>query len=201
MEPKENMKLRTMVACALTALILPLQAEENAAVKAEKYYQHGVAAVKRGDATTARRSFGAALRLDPGHANARYQLMQLKGSEGKLAGRAREIQLGKVTLPEVQFEDASLAEVLEALDMLVRKQTKDQFSPNFVIQDSSGELAEKKVNIRLRNVPAKVILQYALDQARALARYDAHAVLIRPAGAPSPKPAAKPKDEFPGIGG
>jgi hypothetical protein len=178
------MKSLLVVACSLLCLAAPVVAQGQAdpAAQAEQYYRHGMAAVQRGAATDARRAFEAALRLNPGHANARYQLLQLRGNEGKLVAKSRELKLGQVTLPEVQFEDATLDEVLEALDGMVRKQTKDAFVPNFVIQDSSGKLAKAKVNIRIRNVPATVVLKYALDQAGGRAAYEEHAILIRPTG-------------------
>lgn len=186
------MKTLLIVGCSLGCMLAPLSAQQrdDAASRAEQYYGLGMAAVKRGAAAEARRAFEAALRLNPGHANARYQLLELKGSKDKLASKSRELALGQVKLAEVQFEDATLADALEAIDAQVRKETKDGFVANFVVQDPAGKLAKARINIRLRNVPATVVLKYVLDQARAWPSYEEHAILIRPTGTGAAQPAA-----------
>jgi hypothetical protein len=37
-----------------------------------------------------------------------------------------------------------------------------------------------KITLVLKNTPAKAVLQYILDQARAKARHDEHAIVITP---------------------
>lgn len=167
----------------LTFILLaaaPLATAQGSGNQAEQSYKAGLAAVEKGDQAAAKTAFEHALKLNPSHANARFHLLQLRGAGGRMAAKAREIKLQKVVLATVQFDDVSLQEALEAIDLLVRKATKEQFSPNFVVQDSTGELAEKKVTLQLKNVPAHMVLKYTLDLTQSAARYDEHAILIHP---------------------
>jgi hypothetical protein len=174
------MKIPMILGCALMILSAVASAQDNPGAKAERYYRQGLTAEQQGNANLARRSFQDALRLNPRHANARYHLLRLSGADAKLNARARKLKLTRINLPKVELDGASFQEVLDMLDALVRKETKDKFVPNFVIQDPSGKLAERSVDIRLRNVPASTVLQYAAEQVGAKVAYGAHAVLIRP---------------------
>lgn len=167
---------------ALLVVAMPLAAEEpaNNQARAEQFYRQGMAAVKEGQVEVARTAFSNALRLNPNHAHARYQLQELRQAGGDLAGKARERKLATVKIPEVKFEDSSLQEVLEGLDLLVRKHSPDQFAPNFLVQDPAKRFDAHKITIQLRNVPASAVLKYALDQAQGSAKYDEHAIVIRP---------------------
>ena len=163
----------------LSSVMAPAQ-DAAAATKAEQYYRQGMAAEAQGNADLARRSFQEALRLNPNHGNARYHLLQLSHADGKLAARALKLKLSKIILPKVDLESASFQEVLEFIETAIGKQTNNKFVPNFVIQDPSGKLAERSVDLRLRNTPANVVLKYAAEQVGARIAYDAHAVLVRP---------------------
>lgn len=178
------MKTR-IILTLVTLLVAPLalgQQDPGPAARADMLYRQGLAAVQRGDKVAAQKAFEGALRINPKHANARYHLLQLRGSGERLAAKARELKLQKVTLPEVSFDNVTLEEAVQAIDLLVRRETKDAFAPNFVIQDSSGELAKRPITLQLRSVPAHVALKYALEQAQATVRYDEHAILIQALG-------------------
>jgi tetratricopeptide (TPR) repeat protein len=177
--------MKSRVWLVLMSLVLPVWAQPpaNPQAQAEQYYLQGMAAVKAGQVEVARTAFTNALRLNPNHGNARYQLLELRQSGGALVGKARERKLATVKIPEVNFEESSLQEVLEGLDLLVRKHSTDQFTPNFVVQDPGKQFDKHKVTIRLKNVPASAVLKYALEQAQGNAKYDEHAIVIRPATA------------------
>lgn len=187
------MKTR-IILTLVTLLIAPPglgQQDTSPAARADLLYRQGLAAVQKGDKETAQKAFEGALRINPGHANARYHLLQLRGTGERLAAKARQLKLQQVKLPVVNFDNVTLEEAVQAIDLLVRKETKETFAPNFVIQDSSGELAKRPITLQLRNVPAHVALKYTLDLARATVRYDEHAILIQPLGAPKPKTAGE----------
>jgi len=167
----------------VVGLVLPLAAEEpSPQVRAEKFYQQGLAAIEAGQVQSARTAFENALRLNPKHPNARYQLQELQQRSGELAGKARERKLASVMIPDVRLEDNTVAESLELLGLLVRKISTDQFTPNFVVQDPAKQFEKISVTVRLRNVPASAVLKYVLEQAHATAKYDEHAIVIKPAG-------------------
>jgi hypothetical protein len=81
-------------------------------------------------------------------------------------------------VPKVQFNSASLEDSLAALGTLVTKASKDEVSPNFILDDPNKTLASKTVTISLNNIPAKAALEYILTQAGAKARFDEHAIVV-----------------------
>jgi tetratricopeptide (TPR) repeat protein len=180
--PYPRFIMNTRCLLVLLSLALPAWSEEpaNPQAQAEQYYRQGMAAVKAGQVEQAREAFSNALRLNPNHGNARYQLLELRQGGGALAGKARERKLAAVTIPEVNFEEITLQEALEGLDLLVQKHSPDKFTANFIVQDPGKQFAKHKLTIRLRNVPASAVLKYALEQAQGTAKYDEHAIVIRP---------------------
>ena len=163
------------------ALVMPLAAEgPTAEARAEQFYLQGMAAVQAGQVQTARTAFSNALRFNPKHPHARYQLGELQRIGEGVAGKARERKLAAVIIPEIKFDDSNLREVLEGLDLLVRKNSPDQYTANFVVQDPGKQFDKIPVTIQLRNVPASTVLKYALEQVHGTAKYDEHAIVIKP---------------------
>ncbi len=166
-----------VVACTLASQAL---AEQPVAASAESLYQKGLAAEKAGDPVAAKGFYTQALKVDPKNANAIFSLGQLKLTSGSIAAKGREAKFGAVMVPVFQLEEASLKESLDALSAIVEKESKDEVTPNFVIEDPKGVLADKKISLNLKSMPAQAVLKYLLDQTGAKARYDEHAVVIAP---------------------
>lgn len=148
--------------------------------QADALYRQGLAAEKAGDPVAARQAYEAALKANPGHANARYSLGQLKLNSGTIAAKGREAKFGAVMIPEYRLDAANLQESLDALRVIVEKQSKQQVTPNFVIQDPKNELAAAKITLNLKNLPARGVIQYLMEQSGAKVRYDEHAIVITP---------------------
>jgi outer membrane protein assembly factor BamD (BamD/ComL family) len=172
--------LRPLISLVITlALTLPLAAQSTAQ-RAEALYRQGQAAEKAGDPAAAQKAYTEALKAHPSHPHARYSLGQLKITGPALAAKGREAKFGAVMVPELKLDQAPLKESLEALQVLVEKQSKETVTPNFILQDPKDTLAGVKITLVLKNTPAKAVLQYILDQAGAKARYDEHAIVITP---------------------
>lgn len=176
---------------------------ESTASKIKALYQQGLHAVDQGQMDIAKQCFQEVLRLQPSNANALYQLKALNAQGPRLLARKREQQMKAITIPAVDFEGVTLNEALDTLNALVKKHSNNKFIPNFVVQDPQGLFAGRTFDLKLGGVPASVILQYALDHARATARYDQHAIVIRPMGGakgsvPSKEitPPARSRDPF-----
>ena len=135
--------------------------------------------MQAGDVALARESFRGVLQLRPNDPNATYQLGQLKERGPEISAKGRELRFAKIMLPQVDFENSTLQEGLTALATLVEKSAGAENRPNFVLQDSSGKLAAKPVNLHLKNIPAKAVLTYLLEQADATARFEEHAITVR----------------------
>ncbi len=165
-----------VIAASLTSLALA----ETPAQLAQTLYQKGQAAEKAGDPVTAKACYTQALKADPNNPNARYSIGQLKLTSGTIAAQGREAKFGAIMIPAYQLDGASLQEALEALSLIIEKQSKDTVTPNFVIEDPKGLLASQKISLNLKNMPSKAVMKYVMDTANAKARYDEHAVVVSP---------------------
>ncbi len=161
------------------ALISPLSAQ-TPAQRAELLYRQGQAAEQAGNPGAARKSYTEALQANPNHAHARYSLGQLKITGPAMAARGREAKFGAVMVPEFKLDQAPFKESLDALQLIIEKQSKGEVAPNFIVQDPKAVLSAAKITLVLKNAPAKAVLQYVLDQAGAKARHDEHAIVITP---------------------
>lgn len=162
------------VACALVA---PAFAQ-SPAQQAVSFYQKGQTAEKAGDPASAKEHYAQALKLDPKNADARFSIGQLKLTSPALAAQGREAKFGAVVVPVFQLDEATLPEALEALSKIVEKESKEAVTPNFVIEDPKNLLGDKKISMNLKNVPAKGVMKYLMDQAGAKTRFDEHAVVV-----------------------
>jgi hypothetical protein len=151
----------------------PTPAQQSAA-----FYQQCQAAEIAGDPTAAKTAYLNALKADPKNANARFSLGQLKLNAGTIAAKGREAKFGEVMVPAFQIEGASLQEALEALAVLVEKESKKSVTPNFVMDDPKQALADTKLSLNLKNMPARAVLKYLIEQSNAKVRYDEHAIVV-----------------------
>lgn len=147
---------------------------------ADAYYREGLAAEKAGDPDAARKAYTQALKANPNHAHAQFSLGQLKISGASIAAKGRESKFGAIIVPEFKLDAATLQESLDALRIIVEKQSKDLVTPNFIIEDPKGQLASAKVSLNLKSMPTRAVMKYILDQSGAKARYDEHAIVIVP---------------------
>lgn len=176
------MRKTTLVGMALLFSLASNVVGQTPAAKAATLYRQGLQAMEQGQAETARTCFQEVLRLQPNNANAKFQLKQLTLQAGSMAAKKRQTQMKEIRLPAIDFDELTLPEALDALDEMVLKQTEKKFAPNFVVQDPENVFGNRKFSLKLGNLPASVVLQYCLENARASARYDSHAIVVRPLG-------------------
>lgn len=172
--------LSIIIAASLVTQAIAQTPAPAPAANAEALYRQGLAAEKSGDVTAAQQAYAAALKANPNHANARYSIGQLKINAASISAKGREAKFGAVMIPEFQLDGASLQESLDALRVIVEKQSKEQVTPNFVIQDPKNQLAAVKISMNLKAMPSKAVMQYLMEQSGAKARYDEHAIVISP---------------------
>jgi len=180
------MKTRRMTPITLAAALAALSAvgavaqEASPAQQSAALYKQGMAAEQAGDAAGARQAYEQALKLNPRNANARYRLGQVRTHHAKSAAKGRESKFSSVVIPEFKVDDATLGEALGALSQLTGQASKEAVVPNFIVQDSSGELAARKVTLVMKSAPAGGVLRYLLEMAGAKARFDEHAIVVLP---------------------
>lgn len=174
-----------VVAASTAALAAPAApaappAAPPPALSAEAYFAKGVAAEDSGDVAAARLAYTKALQINPDLANCRYRLKELELNGPKVAAKGREAKLGKIMVPVFHLDGATLQEALDALNLIIDKESKGQVAANFVVQDPDSKLAAAKLTLNLKNLPASAVMKYLMTQANAKARYDEHAVVIEP---------------------
>jgi len=182
------MKTRSVL-LSVACLSFQLAAAEPAAPPAPAKlspYAEGMAAIAAGDPKLAEACFTKALQQDPNNANARYQLGEVKRNAASISAKGREMKFGGVVIEKIQLDKATVQESLDYLASLVNKESKDQVSANFILDDPKNTLTNKEVTLKLNKVPAKAILQYILTQADAKARFDEHAIVVSPRGGGTP---------------
>lgn len=170
--------MKALIVLAALAITAPAALAETAAQKAQQYYLKGQAAERAGDPAAAIAAYKAALALHPGHANARYRAGQVKIEAASIKASATEAKIGGVMIPVYQLEEATVAEAITALGMAIEKASENEIAPNFVIHDPQEKLADVRISMQLKSVPAKAILEYIHNQAKTKARFDEHAVVI-----------------------
>lgn len=170
--------MKNLIALFVFAFATPVVLAQSAAQQAEAYYQKGIAAERAGNPEAAIAAYKNALKLFPGHANARYRAGQVKINAGAIKSAATEAKIGAVMIPVYQLEDATLQEAVELLGIAMEKATDGEIAPNFVIEDPKKKLDATTVTMNLKNIPVKAVLEYLLSQTNTKIRYDEHAVVI-----------------------
>ena len=173
--------ITSIAVAAVLATCPTLMAQQgNAVSQSNAAYKAAIAHETAGDAAAAKAAYEKALKLNPRNANARYRLGQLKVNYDKVISKGQERKIGLVMIPEFKVDDAQFSEALRALAINIEKQSKEEITPNFIIQDPSNSLASKKVTLKMKNIPSGEVLNYMLQMANAKVRYDKHAVVITP---------------------
>jgi hypothetical protein len=164
----------------LILMLAVLAALPARADTASDLYKQGLTAVEEGNVRAAELAFNEVLRLQPKNANARYQLGQLRANQDSIEARGRSRELAQYQIDQIDFSKTEVSEALIALGMLIEKKSKGKFAPNFMIQDPANKLADREVTLQVKNLPASAALEMILAQAGASARFEKHAIVIRP---------------------
>ncbi len=167
--------MKKLIPVIVLLACLPAHADRVADI-----YKEGLIAVDQGNVKAAELAFREVLRLQPNHPHARFQLGELQRNQGSVAARARQRKMGEFQIDQVNFDKVELSDALEALTMLVEKKSEGKFSPNFMIQDPSNKFAGSEVTLTVKNLPANAALKMILQQAGGVAKYEEHAIIVKP---------------------
>ena len=86
----------------------------------------------------AKTSFREVLRLYPTHPQAKRQLLYITSNYNTLETNKRKKELRNVVIPKVDLEKATVQESIEILSALIKLESKQKVSPNFIVQDRTG---------------------------------------------------------------
>jgi hypothetical protein len=185
------MKLLPPLALALaTSLVFSLHA--GAVTPVSELLSEAQTAYLRGDLPTAKAKFQSVYQLDPKNPTAVAYLRQIQAKEASSTG-GTEKTFSNLILPSVQFKEAQLSAVLEALRQQVNKLTEGKQIANFVVQVPEPQ-ASTPITLSLSSVPFTEVLKYVGNLAGVSFTYDKYAITVRPsasvkAEAPAPEAA------------
>lgn len=146
------------------------------------WYQRGIAATKAGKVEDARLAFQRALQLNPGLTQAKYQLSRIPELNARTKIARRKALFKSTVIPKIDLRDATLKEALDALNEMATTVSDKKFSPNFIIQDPGKKFEDKRVKLKMNNIPLSAALNYLLESVGGTARYDEYATPIKPMG-------------------
>ncbi|MGC6465256.1 MAG: tetratricopeptide repeat protein [Akkermansiaceae bacterium] len=176
----KTLKTMMVIGCLVASSALADDMKEKAR-KVDALYKQGLIAMNQGKGAEAEAAFKEVLKLHPGHGHARHHLKILPAKLAQVKQQQRESMFKTTVIREINFNKATLAETLEALELFTAEATDKKFAPNFVIQDPTGKLSDKMVTLKMKKVPLSAILQYLTQMTDTSIRYDSHATVVRPA--------------------
>lgn len=181
---KMNSLVQVLFVCGATSFLSAQTAKEathaQLAAQVQQLYNAGVTAMQAGDVTKAEQCFQTILQRQPGHSYARYRLSELRVNHDAILRKNREKQFAAVMIPQVDFADATLQDALNALSIIIGKQTEQKLVPNFIINDPDRKLSEKTFTLKLVNMPANAVLHYIMQNTGAQLSYEMNATVIKP---------------------
>ena len=173
------------------------KARQSKNQQVEAFYKQAEKAYQDGDLKGANSALRNVFAINRNHGPAYALALKLKSSGSNFKIKARKKQLAAVIIPTVEIEAIPLGEALQMLSTLVEETSKDKVIPNFVIHDSSNTLKDKPVTLKMKQVPASVVLDYLMNLSNATAKFDQYAITIKPRGTRNaPEKTVESKDGF-----
>lgn len=167
-------------------VLFSFQATDALAQSARAVQQQGIALYNQGNYAEALQKFEALLRANPSNPYARAYASKCRLAIKQNLGsktNTLEAQLAKVILPNVDFQEVPLGDVLTYIrqrTMEISSASGSLVTPNIIFSGSSDQRDAALITMRLNSVPVTTLLKYVGDQARCRVRYDQHAVLVTP---------------------
>ncbi len=172
--------LRFLAPLIALLLLLPAPAEAQASVQAA--YQKGMSLYNQQSYVEALAYFEAVLKAKPDFIYARSYASKCKTAIAANKGPKNDIegQLAKLILPEVNFKEAPIGDVLNYLTTRADELSKGAVVPNFIYKGTAEQRQVTTVSLNLRNVPMSEALKYIGQLTRTKFRYEEHAIIADP---------------------
>jgi hypothetical protein len=171
--------MKTLISLIVFTTASQIAYAEDAAQKAEKFYQQGLASERQGDPAAALAAYKAAVELNSNHTSARYRAGEVKTNPEAIKAAGKQAKVGSIMLPAYQIDDATVQEAVALLTLAIEKQQKEgDAAINFIVEDTNKKLENVRINLNLKNIPVSAVLHYIHTQANTKIRYDEHAVVL-----------------------
>lgn len=190
MKPKPAHPL--FIACVLSLLALLPSPFAQAQGSAQDRYNAGVQLFNQGQFTEALGHFEAVLKARPDFVYARSYAARCKQALADNAGQKGDLEakVASIVLPEVNFVEAPLGDVLDYFSARAIELSKGKIAVNFIYTGPNELRAETTISLSLRNVPMTEAVKYVAQLSRSRVRYEPHAIVIDPGVTAAPAPAA-----------
>lgn len=145
-------------------------------------FNEGVKHYNSGDYAMALAHFELAVRQNPRSPHARSYVIKSKTAMAKNLGKKNTIedQMAKIVLPQINFSDAPIGDVLEYLTARAEEISGGQFAPNFIYKGTPEQRQNTLITLSIRNVPMTVAIKYISQLGRTKFSYEEHAVVVDP---------------------
>ncbi|MCF6311441.1 MAG: hypothetical protein L3J39_03225 [Verrucomicrobiales bacterium] len=148
----------------------------------QQVFNTAKAAYDAGRYEEAAAGFRKVLKHQPGYVYARKYLRQteIQMKKGKVAV-SLEGKLAKLNVPNVEFDKASLATVMEYLTAKSSEISGGKVVANFIYKGSNEDKESKTVTLKLGNVPMTEVIRYVGQLTGTKFKYEEYAVVGIPA--------------------
>ena len=169
----------------LTILALSLMLFSSSVFSEEKYtartYPEALQLFKQGNFVDAKAKFDLVIKKYPRHPARSYSYRcQQAILSGKGVAPTIEMQLKKIMIPSVDFQDVPVGDALTYIRQRSQEITGGKVTPNIIFAGSKQQREDLSVTLKLNQIPAATLLKYIGEQSRCRIKYDKHVILVTP---------------------
>ena len=216
------MKSLQFLACSI-ALLIPVAAPVNAGpldqgsyktrpaytpapstppLELQRLLTEGQAALMKNDLATAKADFTWVLQIDSHNKTAIGYLRRIAVQEGQQnKGAALEKQLDGLTIPKLEFKEATLGSALDYMKKAADKISNGKVAVSFVMEVPPEQVNSQPVTLSLTNIPFTEALRYIGGVAGLNFTYEKYAIVVRPNGSAAPTATVPAVPAVPGLPG
>tara|TARA_R110000850_G_scaffold167905_4_gene292925 strand:+ start:5212 stop:5835 length:624 start_codon:yes stop_codon:yes gene_type:complete len=184
----------------LALLATPAHSQNNV----QSAYEKGVDLYNQQKYTDALVYFSAVLKAKPSYVYARNYSKKCQAALASDQGPKNDIegQLAKVIVPQINFSEAPIGDVLDYFAARAEELTEGKFVPNFIYKGTPEQRQGTLITLSLKNVPMTEAIRYVGQLSRTQFRYEEHAIVADPNyhSAPDPAQNAAPHGVDPVLG-
>ncbi len=153
----------------------------------QETYNQGVLLYNKGQYGEALANFEKVLVERPDFVYARNYIAKCQSAMAKGLGPKNDLegQLAKVIVPEINFADAPLGDVLDYFSSRALELSGGSIALNFLYTGTSEQRKDTLITLNLRNVPISEAIKYASQLSGSTVKYEDHAVVITPSSGAS----------------
>lgn len=192
--------MKTLSSLALSFALLLSCFCTQAQNSSQALYNQGLALFNQGRYAEALVVFESVLKAQPNFVYARSYVAKCKTAIAQNLSPKKDLegQLAGVILPELNFADAPIGDVLDYLASRTQEISKGQTVVNFIYKGTPEQRSGTLITLSVRNIPLTGAIKYVGELSRSQVKYEEHAVVI------DPNPAAAPAStgtsgELPGF--